>query len=102
MSLRHAPFLGASSVFPQEILNNIVDQRHSDQQKTLLERSATAQAPFLPVRAQTSYPHKRTASTPVTTSERKRQRKNPAPQKSPAKPVATQSTPKPQKSQQHR
>ena len=73
-----------------------------DQKKSLLEKAATSQASLFSVGLQQRFQYKRATSTPVTHTERKRQRKNPAPQKSPAKPVATQVTPKAPKTQPYR
>ena len=47
MDLRHAPFLGETSVFSKPLLDSVVDQRHADQKKSLLEKAATSQASFL-------------------------------------------------------
>ena len=102
MDLRHAPFLGELSVFPKPLLDSVVDQRHADQKKSLLEKAATSQASFSPASSQQRFQLKRTTSTPVSHTERKRQRKNPAPQKSPAKPTATPVTPKAAKTQPYR
>ena len=102
MDLRHAPFLSETSVFSKPLLDSVVDQRHADQKKSLLEKAATSQASFSPASSQQRFQPKRTTSTPVSQSERKRQRKIPAPQKSPAKPTATPVTPKAVKTQPYR
>ena len=47
ISLRHAPFIRESSVFPQGILDNIAHQRHSDEQKTLLESHDSTSTVFV-------------------------------------------------------
>ena len=96
------PFMGELFVFPKPLLDSVVDQRHADQKKSLLEKAATSQASFSPAGSQQRFQLKRTTSTPVFHTERNRQRKNPAPQKSPAKPTATPVTPKAPKTQPYR
>ena len=94
--------MGELFVFPKPLLDSVVDQRHADQKKSLLEKAAPSQALFSPAGSQHHFQLKRTTSTPVFHTERNRQRKNPAPQKSPAKPMATPVTPKAPKTQRYR
>ena len=102
MDLRHAPLLGELSVFSKPLLDSVVDQRHADHKKSLLEKAATSQASSSPASSQQRVQLKRTKSTPMSHTERKRQRKNPAPQKSLAKPTATPVTSKAAKTQPYR
>ena len=66
MELCHAPFLGKLSVFPKSLLDTVVDQRHADQKKSILEKAATSQASFSPAGSQQRFQYKRSTSTPVT------------------------------------
>ena len=96
------PFWVNFPFFPKPLLDSVVDQRHADHKKSLLERAATSQASSSPASSQQRVQFKRTTSTPMSHTERKRQRKNPAPQKSPAKPTATPVTSKAAKTQPYR
>ena len=102
LELRHTPFLGKLSVLAKPLIGMVVDQRHADQKKSLLEKTISSQASFSPPVLQQRFQYKRASSTPVTHLEWKRQQKNPALQKSPTKPVATQVTPKAPKTQSNR
>ena len=77
MDLRHAHFLCALFVFLKPVLDSVVDHRHADQKKSLLEKAATSQASFSPAGSQQRFQLKRTTSTPVSHTERNRLRKNP-------------------------